>query len=242
MAREPRIASSGALYNATAGEPSFSAETAATLMLSSDTSIILSRSVSLPFREREFSSHWETVAPLTVSRQVSIFARELEALGEAIFAGDSEDAAQRLNFFKARLARLLPDEIETFWQDVEQAAPSPLTERTEKGLLEAAIKSPVIPWKETDLHLALPGPRPSGHRFPSRRRGETLFPGHLRNRRAALSRPGIERAYHLTNAFSSRLDWETPYAPKERVNQAVIFALERLAAAMSRYLANASRG
>ena len=222
-----------------AGELSFSDEPAAKLMLSSAPSIVLSPSVSLPLQDREFSGNWEA-PPLTVSRQVSIFARELEALGEAIFAGDSEDANRRLNFFKARLARLLPDEVENFWEDVAQAAPSPLTERTEKGLLEAAISSPAIPWKETDLHLLFLARALAETDFHRVEEEKRFLIGLFENGEPLYLDPGFERAYHLTHAFSSRLDWETPYAPKERVNQAVIFALERLAAAMSRYLANSA--
>jgi RNA polymerase sigma factor (sigma-70 family) len=177
---------------------------------------------------------------LSVSRQVAIFAREIEALGEAIFAGDCEDASRRLNFFRARLARLLPDEVESFWEDIAQAAPSPLSERTEKGLLEAAIKSPAIPWKETDLHILFLARAIQDGDFQKADEEKHFFQALFETGEPIYQDPEFERAYHLTNAFSSRLDWESPYAPKERVNQAVIFALERLASAMSRYLAHAS--
>jgi RNA polymerase sigma factor (sigma-70 family) len=197
--------------------------------------INLSPSVPLPLRKGESSARFET--RLGVSRQSALFARELEALGEAIFAGDTEDASRRLNFFKARLARLLPDETETFWQDVAKAAPSPLTERTEKGLLEAAIKSPAIPWKETDLHLLFLARAIQDGDFPKMDQEKRYFLGLFETAQPLYQDAGFERAYHLVNAFSGRLDWDTPYAPKERVNQAVIFALERLAGAMSRYLA-----
>ena len=162
-------------------------------------------------------------------------ARELKALGEAIFAGDLEDARKRLDFFNRTYARLAqgPD---LFWRELEKAAPGRLRERSERGLLEAAIETPGIPWKETDKHLLFLA-RALQDGEQGRAEAEKQFFFALYENGQPLYRDlGLVRAYDFAAGFCNRLEWENPYASKSHVNEAIAYVMNHLAAAVSQAL------
>lgn len=163
--------------------------------------------------------------------------REIEALGEAIYAGDPEDARRRLNFFKAlfQAAGLQP---ETVWEQLERAAGGRLKERTERGLLEAAIESPGIPWKDTDQHLLFLARALQDKDQVRTEQERNFFIKVMEGGVPLHAETGFETAYYYYGTLAGRLDWDNPYAARNRVNEAVSYAMERLAAAMSQYLAS----
>jgi RNA polymerase sigma factor (sigma-70 family) len=165
-----------------------------------------------------------------------LMERRFEALGEAIFVGDLADATRHLNYFRGVLARSR-QEADQLWQHLETIAEGRLLERSEKALLEAAIESPRIPWKQTDQHLLFLARALQENDLRRAEEEKRFFASLIETSQPLYADVNCERAYNLADAFSNRLDWENPYATREWVNQAITFAMEHVAAAVSRYLA-----
>ncbi len=164
-----------------------------------------------------------------------LLPRHLQALGEAIYAGDLQDASRHLEIFKP-LLDAAPKDTEPIWRYLEKATGGRLQERTEKGILETAIDTPGIPWNETDRRLLSLARALQDGNYIRVEEEKRFFVALFQTGEPIYIDPGLERSWDHVNALTGRLDWENPYVSRKRIGEAVRLAMERLAAELSKYL------